>query len=309
MQAKLVSEDKFDATSREDPGGKWKSPRTRRQPQREGYCGLDEINKRIGSEKVLSPEQDGLQRSSTPESATITFRGSNTDDTRPPWPTPVTALGAETTPAPEPLAELIAPTRREPPQPATRQDGTYQPHEPAQRTFSDSNGKSPTPASSTGKLAAAGVGGTSSTTTANKPSVNFSYRVVLTRKPKTITERWSPRGRFQDKTLAELLKELPFGDDLLPSGDDSQGLIFTIESECMRTVERLAGDDEEGFASMKRYINMEIREWFARRMRAGSVGKGRLDVDVLIDRIASDEDDDEAKSRVGGLFEDLELDW
>jgi hypothetical protein len=135
------------------------------------------------------------------------------------------------------------------------------------------------------------------------------YRVVLTRKPKTITERWTPRGRFQDKTLVELLKELPFGDEILTSGEESRGLIFTIESECMRTVERLAYDDEGGFASMKRYINMEIREWFARQMRSGAAGRGRLDVDVLIERIADDEGEDEAKGRGGDGLEDLELEW
>ncbi|OIW30934.1 hypothetical protein CONLIGDRAFT_679685 [Coniochaeta ligniaria NRRL 30616] len=113
------------------------------------------------------------------------------------------------------------------------------------------NGKAPYEVQSTGPLTLKDQPGVRGTTAANKPSENFVIRIVPARKPKTITERWYPTGRFQDKTLAELLKELPFGDDSLTSRDAaSWRLVFTIESEYMKTVERLAYDDEGGFASI-----------------------------------------------------------
>lgn len=79
----------------------------------------------------------------------------------------------------------------------------------------------------------------------------------------------------------------------------------------MRMVERLAYDDECGFASMIRYINIEIRKWFARQMRAGLGERKTLDVDVLIERIAGDEDEDEDEVKRHGRVEfvELELAW
>jgi hypothetical protein len=127
--------------------------------------------------------------------------------------------------------------------------------------------------------------------------VKFNYRVVLSRTPRTVTERWIPQGRFQEKTLAGLLKELPF------DGGECQGLIFTIESSCMRTVERIPSDDEDGFESMKRYINMEIREWLVRQRSYGSYLAPRLVVDIMIERMS-----DEKKEGLDGM-EDMELQW
>jgi hypothetical protein len=112
-----------------------------------------------------------------------------------------------------------------------------------------------------------------------------------------VTERWIPQGRFQEKTLADLLKELPF------DGAECQGLIFTVESSCMRTVERILSDDEDGFGSMKRYINMEIREWLVRQRSFGGYIAPRLVVDIMIERMS-----DEKKERLDGM-EDLELEW
>ncbi len=138
---------------------------------------------------------------------------------------------------------------------------------------------------------------------AGNPSVKFIYRVVLTRTPKTLKVRWDPQGRFQDKTLAELMKELPF------DKGESQGLIFTIESPCYKIVERIPHDDEDSFASMKREINLEIKEWLTRERRlAGSKALPRLVFDILIERITSNEE-----SKLGEEEEeeeeDFEVEW
>lgn len=137
-----------------------------------------------------------------------------------------------------------------------------------------------------------------SISTSSKPSINFLYWVVLSRTPRTITERWSPKGRFQDKTLAELLKELPLHDS-----KESRGLIFTIESDCMRTVERIANDDEDSFGAMKRQINRGIRDWFHRQRRLGDgAPPPRLVIDIVIEEMV-----DDSKPEVD--VEDLELEW
>ena len=158
-----------------------------------------------------------------------------------------------------------------------------------------------TPVTPTTPSKLGGKGTSSGSSGAGNPSVKFIYRVVLRRTPRTLTESWDPQDRFQDKTLAELLKELPF------DKGESQGLIFTIESACMKTVERIPHDDEDKFASMKRYINLGIREWFKRQRRLAS-GKPlpRLVVDILIERITSNE---ESKLGEEEEDEDFDIEW
>ncbi|KAK0619518.1 hypothetical protein B0T14DRAFT_209706 [Immersiella caudata] len=138
-----------------------------------------------------------------------------------------------------------------------------------------------------------------STSAGAKPSINFLYRVVLSRTPRTITERWNPEGRFQEKTLAELLKELPFQER------DARGLVFTIDSDCMKTVERIMNDDEDSFASMKRNINREIKEWLRRQKRLGDGTPPKLAVDIVIEQMG-----EESRQGVDMLEDsDLELEW
>jgi hypothetical protein len=58
----------------------------------------------------------------------------------------------------------------------------------------------------------------------------------------------------------------------------------------MRSVERIAYNDEDEFEAMKRYIGREVGTWLARRKRAGEgieryPGGERLIVDILIERM------------------------
>lgn len=137
-------------------------------------------------------------------------------------------------------------------------------------------------------------------TSAAKFSVEFVCRVVLSRTgTKPIFERWTPQGRFQDKTLAQLRAELPFR-----GGDDqSRGLVFTIDSPVMTTTERILNDDEGGFLSLKGFINREIRAWAARQRRLGAAEPQPrlLLVDILIERMT-----DENEQNGDGL-DDLEI--
>jgi len=56
-----------------------------------------------------------------------------------------------------------------------------------------------------------------------KPSVKFFYRVVVSSKWR-VTKSWKPRGSFLDKSLSDLLRELPFTDDKF------EGLTFVFDN-------------------------------------------------------------------------------
>ena len=133
-------------------------------------------------------------------------------------------------------------------------------------------------------------------TALTKPSITFLYRVQPspTRQPR----RWYPEGRFQDKTLGELLRELPLEADV-------DGLVFTILGLDAQVVERIMRDDEDSFESMKRYIALGIRKWLHRqRQPGGGENKApRLMVDILIEPIVGD--------NIQPLeeLEEVELDW
>jgi len=84
----------------------------------------------------------------------------------------------------------------------------------------------------------------------------------------------------------------------------------------MRSVERIAYDDEDGFETMKRYISMEVGAWMGRRKRGGEGPKRsptgeRLIIDIFIERMAvprSGEEDDGIEDQ--GWLEELEtVEW
>jgi hypothetical protein len=308
------------------------SPRKRRAVRRDGFHGLDVMNEVIDSAEVIDlaevidstevidSAQDldlGLetpnppQQASSPWSPVITVKSfaDNTttgidDSVRPyhafdeddlelssilrPAPSPSQTPGHDSSGGPDqdqdhPKAAHTAPTPSPITNPGSLQGLEQKSEEPKPPLLHPST--SPTP----GLAGGARNGATS--------AIKFNYRVVLSRTPRTVTERWIPEGRFQEKTLAGLLKELPF------DGGECQGLIFTVESSCMRTVERILSDDEDGFGSMKRYINMEIRDWLARQRSFGTHVAPRLVVDIMIERMS-----DEKKEELCG-FEDLDLEW
>ena len=109
----------------------------------------------------------------------------------------------------------------------------------------------------------------------NRPSIYTICRIVDSHTPKVVSERWFPRGLFKGKSLKELLKELLVG--------EWKGLIFTIESSFMRTVERILNDDEDGFASMKRYVNRQIWDWFIQQRHLGDEISSRIVLEISIE--------------------------
>ncbi|KAK7229950.1 hypothetical protein V2G26_002120 [Clonostachys chloroleuca] len=82
------------------------------------------------------------------------------------------------------------------------------------------------------------------------------FRAIVSRKP-PVEESWKPNGKFSDKTLAELKKELPFNFD----DGDVVGLKFTLKSyEGMRIVETIDHNNRHDLHHLKRVFGERIRE-------------------------------------------------
>lgn len=80
--------------------------------------------------------------------------------------------------------------------------------------------------------------------------------------------------------LEELLKELPLAEE------ESNGLIITVETSFMVAKERIPNDDEDGFASMKEFVNRQIRKWFAEKQRLSGETPTEILMDIFIERMA-----------------------
>ncbi|KAL2192292.1 hypothetical protein P885DRAFT_82332 [Corynascus similis CBS 632.67] len=321
LQQRSSGSARDDEPSVKSPTGQtWKSPRARRIVRREGYHGLDVLN------EFIDPTLEGFRlntsdlphQASSPRVSKTTFKSPADTSTNDPVQsdelrgkaqedrTLLPELEARSSPRSSPGNEdglnldrdqaylgavHVALTPSHPGNLGISGNTDNQPKQPLVRPST-----SPTPGPGGSASGGRGEGGSGS---GSKFSIEFIYRIVLSRTPKTVTERWTPQGRFQDKTLAQLLKELPFHDN----SDESQGLIFTIDSPCMTTTERILNNDEGGFLSLKGYINREIRAWLARQRRLGVETQPRLLVDILIERMS-----DEKEQELDGL-EDLELQW
>lgn len=86
----------------------------------------------------------------------------------------------------------------------------------------------------------------------SRVSVEFVYRVILSRTPVYLCKGWYPKGKFQDKTLRELLTELPLEGTI-------NGLTFTLEGPGFHIEQQIDGEDENRFEIMKRHFNKQIR--------------------------------------------------
>ncbi|KAH8900616.1 hypothetical protein GQ53DRAFT_129643 [Thozetella sp. PMI_491] len=130
-----------------------------------------------------------------------------------------------------------------------------------------------------------------------KPSIAFVYRTQVS--PTGQCMRWYPEGRFQDRKLSDLMRELMVS-PVVP------GLVFTILGLGVPIVDRILRDDEVGFESLKRHINRTIRRCLSRqRQPGGSKEQGPcLLVEILIESIVSDTTQPAEEE-----LKDLELDW
>jgi hypothetical protein len=85
-----------------------------------------------------------------------------------------------------------------------------------------------------------------------KPKIKVEYFVVLSRSPVYESKGWQPEGNFQEKTLLQLLRQLPLHGDI-------KGLIFTLEGPGLKMEQRIDSEDESGFETMKRRFSKMMR--------------------------------------------------
>ena len=86
----------------------------------------------------------------------------------------------------------------------------------------------------------------------SRVNIEFVYRVILSRIPVYQSKGWHPKGKFQEKSLRELLTELPLEGTI-------NGLAFTLEGPGLHIEEQIDGEDENRFENMKRHFNKQIR--------------------------------------------------
>jgi hypothetical protein len=85
-----------------------------------------------------------------------------------------------------------------------------------------------------------------------KPKVEVDYHVILSRSPVYESNIWLPEGSFQEKTLLQLIYQLPFHGDI-------KGLDFTLEGPGVKTKkQRIDSGDESGFEKLKRHAYKQM---------------------------------------------------
>ena len=91
-------------------------------------------------------------------------------------------------------------------------------------------------------------------TLTTKPKVSFEimFRVIVSRTPTYLCKGWQPKGKFQDKSLSELLTELPVQGTF-------EGLAFALEGPGMRYEEEIKVGDDNRFENMKKYFLKNIK--------------------------------------------------
>lgn len=88
-----------------------------------------------------------------------------------------------------------------------------------------------------------------------KPRLNLIYRVVKSREPFFDCEIWNPKGgRFQEKSLEEVLQEIPKTN----SSTYVTALIFTLCGPGMRIKDTIERNEESRFGVMKTFFTRQI---------------------------------------------------
>lgn len=79
-----------------------------------------------------------------------------------------------------------------------------------------------------------------------KSNIEFRYVVILSRTPQYHCKTWTPRGHFLEKSLNDLINEIPFDDD-----KNIEGLKIRLEGPGAKLEETLKCDEEAKFEITK----------------------------------------------------------
>lgn len=124
-----------------------------------------------------------------------------------------------------------------------------------------------------------------------KSPINFTYRIILSRLPVYQSKNWRPNGKFQDKSLKQLLQELPL--------KSPKELIFTLEGPSIKVEEQIDCEDELGFEAMKRHFNKVIKSSLSNHNTVGEP----LCLEIEIEPVHGDE------PARGGEADGDDFDW
>lgn len=126
-----------------------------------------------------------------------------------------------------------------------------------------------------------------------KPNVDFTYRVILARKPIYQYQRWKPKGRFLAKSLAELCSELPIQGDYEALKIRMQGPATTVR-------EVVQFNNEGAFEKVKSQIDKIVRSLVLHQTRTKPGTSLSIDFEIeplknKDDSASEDESSDEAE--------------
>ena len=133
-----------------------------------------------------------------------------------------------------------------------------------------------------------GIPLTKPTTPTYRPSIEFVYSIILSRTPVYKTKGWQPLGRFQEKSIAQLISEAPFSSSSSLSPTASiKGISITMEGPGVSMEEQFLLDDE---SHESRWESLKRR--FKKQMNYAATtwnGDGKLIVDIEIEPLRKED--------------------
>jgi hypothetical protein len=129
-------------------------------------------------------------------------------------------------------------------------------------------------------------------TTDSKADVTFNYTVILSRTPIYQWKSWKPKGHFLEKSLGELIDELPFDNK-----EDIPGLVIRLTGPGIATEVSIERDKDASYNSTKRRLMKTVKICLKNYAKAnpGSILVMDFEMEALREGgvdVVSDDDDD-----------------
>ena len=124
--------------------------------------------------------------------------------------------------------------------------------------------------------------------TDSKAGISFNYIVILSRAPIYQYKSWKPRGHFLEKSLSELINELPF-----ENNGGITGLTIRLTSHGVDVKETLERDQDANYNSTKRRFMQTVKSCLKNHNKTKSSGVLVVDFEIEAVREEIVEEDDE----------------